>query len=478
MAITEGSDATTMGLINSRVDEAVDTCSENINSHINSHINYPLEKFRHSIPALNVSLKIDSGHKSDRCLSTSVFLNGPGGTQVPACVPAAMREYLLKTNSNVGAPFAESIQTECLVAEARSAMAAFFNAEYPEEIFFGQNMSSVTFLLSDLLSQTWQAGDQIILSELDHDSNIKPWVFAARKRGVEVKYWPVNLCTMSLDFEDLLPMITSKTKLISVTMASNLLGSMVDVSELKALLKKSYENLNIQIFIDATHASAHMPVDVRKIDCDFLACSAYKFSGPHLGVLYVKKNIQKDLKDFLYKNFNSVSNGSNSEFSLELNLETGTLNFEALAGLLAILKYKGSMFSTVEKALTTESLHRTMTAIFNYERDLIKLFLKGLSSQVLKNFTCLGWVDLNHPKTLCSRTPTFALMHKKFQSDQLARYFSSRGLLTASGQFHCSLLAKKLGLENSEGVWRIGFAYYTSKEEIEKLLNVMADISR
>ncbi len=424
-----------------------------------STLNLNISKIRLAIPALSQTYQNNP----------VVYLNGPGGTQVPSCVSEAMANYLLHSNSNIGAPFPASEKTVELMDQARSAMRLFLNAKSNKEISFGLNMTSLTFQFSRVLAQTWKKGDQIILTDLDHDSNISPWVLAAQERGVEVKYWPLDLKTMNLNLKDLEKLLNKNTRLVCFTMASNLLGSVPDLD----LIIKTIHQAGALVFLDATHACAHFSINVQQLNCDFLVCSAYKFSGPHLGVLYSKL----ELLDYLIpKIYHSPYHSQ---------WELGTQNFEALSGLLAILKYKSSMLGPESLSLNKENLENSMTAIFNYEKILIQQFLQGLknisnislyglSLDQLNQLNQLSEDYLDNKKPL--RTPTFALRINNKTPQETAEYFAQKGFFTAGGFFHCSRLIKTLGLENQGGIWRVGLAYYNTAQEVDALLNAISDL--
>jgi len=406
---------------------------------------FNISKIRSSIPALSQI------HQKNRV----IYFNGPGGTQVPACVPEAMANYLIHTNSNIGAPFPASQKTDELMDQARSAMKLFLNAKDNKEISFGLNMTSLTFNFSRILSKTWNPGDNIILTDLDHDSNVAPWVLAAQERGVEIRFWPLDKITMNLNPKDLENLLDKKTRLVSLTMASNLLGS---VPDLDLIIKKIHE-MGSLVFLDATHACAHFPIDTQKLNPDFLVCSAYKFSGPHLGVLYTKLDLIENLIPEIYHS------------PYHSQWELGTQNFEALAGLVAILNYKSGMLGA--EGLSRKNLENSMQAIANYERQLIQYFLKELS--FIPEIQLYGTHDFN-----AQRTPTFALRIKNKTPQETAEYFAKRGIFTASGYFHCSRLIQSLGqtfgFENQGGIWRVGLAYYNTQEEIDVLLNYLSDL--
>ena len=223
-----------------------------------------------------------------------IYLDGPGGTQVPEQVIDAIADYLRTSNSNVGGKFVTSAQTSELVLRTRIALAEFIHARKPQEIVFSQNMTSLTFSLSRSLARTWSRDSEIILTSLDHDANIAPWRLAATERGVTVKTWEVRKQTCSLDPEDLQPLLSKRTALIAVTLASNASGSHVDVRGVVELAK----SVQAKVFVDAVHFAPHGRINVQSLDCDFLACSAYKFFGPHIGVLWGREELLLHLESF------------------------------------------------------------------------------------------------------------------------------------------------------------------------------------
>ena len=262
----------------------------------------------------------------------AVFLDGPGGTQVPPRVMEAMTAYLSRDNANTGGPFITSQRTDEAVAAARAETAHFLNAARPEEIVFGQNMTSLSFSLSHALGRTWKAGDEVIVTSLDHDANVAPWILAARDAGATVRTWEFRREDCTLRLEDLDALLTERTRFVAFTHASNAVGTIPDVAGAIRLVRA--KSPGAMVFIDAVHYTPHNPVDVRALDCDFLGCSAYKFCGPHLGILYGKYEHLDRLEAYKVRPSYAKPPGK---------WETGTQSFESIAGLRAALAYLASV---------------------------------------------------------------------------------------------------------------------------------------
>lgn len=398
---------------------------------------YDIQKIRASIPALSQT-------HNDQPV---VYLNGPGGTQMPECVPNAMRDYMLNSNSNLGGPFAASIDTGELYDQAHKVAAAFVNAPDWREISFGANMTTLTFAFSRCLSKTWPTGANIVLTELEHDANVAPWLLAAQDHGLEVRYWPVNLDTYKLELEDLEKLIDDQTVFLATTMANNLIGSHVDVKGACAIAKAN----DMEVFVDATHACAHMPIDVQDIGCDYLACSAYKFSGPHVGILYGKLALREKLMPYKLPLAPDVC---------PYKWELGTQNFEGLAGLIAILEYKSKIAGN---EFSTANIHQAMRMIGEYELQLTEAFTEGLNAQ-----SHIDWFGIQDDVT--QRTATFGLRVKGEAPAETSKRLAQKGFYTSAGSFYCQGLLKRLGFLEDGGLCRVGFAYYNTLEEVERLL--------
>ena len=383
-----------------------------------------------------------------------IYLDGPGGTQVPEQVIDAIADYLRTSNSNVGGKFVTSARTSELVLRTRIALAEFIHARKPQEIVFGQNMTSLTFSLSRSLARTWSRDSEIILTSLDHDANIAPWRLAATERGVTVKTWEVRKQTCSLDPEDLQPLLSKRTALIAVTLASNASGSHVDVRGVVELAK----SVQAKVFVDAVHFAPHGRIDVQSLDCDFLACSAYKFFGPHIGVLWGREELLLHLESFKVRPAADQPPGK---------WETGTQSFENMAGILGALGYMRELANVANKT----SLADAMDLIRNYECSLSEHFLAGVA-----RIPRIGLYGISDPLRAMQRTPTFALRVEGIPPDLVAQKLSKIGIFVWDGDFYAVDLMKRLGLDKSGGVVRVGFVHYNTAEEADRVLEALEEM--
>jgi len=405
---------------------------------------FPIEWVRGQFPALRRSI----GNQP------VIHLDGPGGTQVPEQVITAIADYLRTSNSNLGGRFVTSAQTGELVLRTRIALAEFIHAREPQEIVFGQNMTSLTFALSRSLARTWPVDSEIIVTSLDHDANIAPWRLAAAERGVTVKTWEVRKQTCSLDLKDLQPLLNKRTALIAVTLASNASGSHVDVRGVAELAK----SVQAKVFVDAVHFAPHGRIDVQSLDCDFLVCSAYKFFGPHIGVLWGRKELLSHLESFKVRPAANQPPGK---------WETGTQSFENIAGTLGALGYMRDLAAAVNQT----SLADAMELIRNYEYTLSRHFLAGVAR--IPRITLYGIAD---PLKAMLRTPTFALRVEGVRPDLLAQNLGDNGIFVWSGDFYAVDLISRLGLDESGGVVRVGFVHYNTAREVDRVLDALEGV--
>jgi cysteine desulfurase family protein (TIGR01976 family) len=385
----------------------------------------------------------------------AIFLDGPGGTQVPESVIQAVGNYYRNANSNLGGSFATSRATGEIVDAARSGLAEFFNAPHAEEIVFGPNMTSLTFALSRVLAKSWARGSEIIVTSLDHDANISPWRLAAADRNVTVKTWDFRTETVSLCIEDLKALVTQRTALIAFTLASNAVGTLVDVRPVVELAKE----VGAKVFVDAVHFAPHCKIDVQSLGCDFLACSAYKFFGPHIGILWAHRDWLAETETYKVRPASNQPPGK---------WETGTQSFESIAGTLAALEY---LTNLAEQATGTASLRNAMGAIRSYEIALSKRFLSGLAKN--SRVTLYGIAD---PVDAEKRTPTFAIRLDGIDPEAAARKLGDQGIYVWNGDFYASALIERLGLADRGGVIRIGFVHYNSEAEIDRTLAALESL--
>lgn len=404
------------------------------------------------------SLKLEVNNR------TAVFFDGPGGTQTPQRVIDAMSQYLGQDNSNLAGAFLTSQRTGQVVAEVRQAMTDFFHANRPEEIVFGQNMTSLTFSMSRAISQTWNPGDEIVVTWLDHDANITPWVLAARDRGVKVRWLDFQPEDCTLDINRLSELLNEKTRLVAVTYASNAVGSIVDVARVADLAHQ----VGALVYVDAVHYTPHNPVDVQAVDCDFLVASAYKFFGPHTGVLYGKYELLDSLEAYKVRPAPDRPPGK---------WETGTQSFESLAGVAAAIDYLESIGREYGLAKEGDAdryhgrplrLKRAMNAIKAYEESLSLHFLQQAVD--VPGLQVHGLTDIER---LPERAPTFAVSLDGQKPRKVARYLGQRGIFVWDGHYYAVAVMDKLGKLNSGGLVRIGFTHYNTVDEIQRLITAL-----
>lgn len=387
---------------------------------------------------------------------TAVFLDGPGGTQSPQSVIDAMGGYLAYGSSNLGGPFRTSQHADQIVQAAREAMADLLNARRPEEISFGQNMTSLTFSFSRALARTWQAGDEIIVTRLDHDANISPWLMAAEDRGVTVRWLDFDPTDCTLNLADLSNLLNEKTRLLAITAASNAVGSITDLKTAVALAHKA----GALAYVDAVHYTPHGLVDVQAIDCDFLVCSVYKFFGPHTGVLYGKFDHMESLTAYKVRPASSHAPGK---------WETGTQSFESLSGVTAAVDYLAAIG---EGETRREQLQQAMALTKSYEMMLSQQFLAGATA--VPGLKVYGITDIER---LAERTPTFAVSLAGYTPAQVAAYLGEQGIFVWDGHYYAIAVMERLGLLDKGGLVRIGFAHYNTTAEVDRVLAALTNLA-
>jgi len=389
----------------------------------------------------------------------AVFFDAPGGTQVPQRVIDAIANYLASSNANTGGAFVTSRSTDQVIADARAAMADFFNCS-PEEVVFGANMTTLTFALSRAIGRELKAGDELLVTCLDHDANVSPWV-CLEERGVKVRTADVHPTDCTLDMFDLSAKIRRNTRLVAVGWAANAVGTINDVSEVVRLAHEA----GAMAFIDAVHYAPHGPIDVRALDCDFLVCSSYKFFGPHLGILYGKREQLQRLRPYKLR--------ACSE-QLPDRWETGTQNHEGLAGLIAAIDYIADAGRHHDPSASTrrEAIRAAYDVFRQHERELLELLISGLLA--IPGLTFYGIKD---PAKLNQRTPTVAIRMANRSPRDLAVYLGEQGIFTWDGNYYAIDLAERLGVQQSGGMLRIGLAHYNTAEEVERLLEALRKLA-
>jgi len=388
----------------------------------------------------------------------AVFLDGPGGTQVPQPVIDAISGYLRRNNANTAGAYATSRNTDAMIAEARRAMADFFNCD-PDEVVFGPNMTTLTYAISRSIGRELHPGDEILLTHLDHDANISPWR-ALEEHGVTIRLAEINEEDCTLDMHDLTAKITERTKLVAVGYASNAVGTINHAEEVIRLAHKA----GALAYIDAVHYAPHGPIDVRALDCDFLVCSTYKFFGPHMGVLYGKREHLKRLVPYKVRaNTNAIPN----------RWEWGTLNHECIAGITACVDYLADLGRRADPSASTRrsALLAAYKAIQQHERELMERLISGLLA-----VPGLKLYGIHNPQRFNQRCPTVAVRIAGWTPLQLATKLGERGFFTWDGNYYALNLTERLNVEKDGGFLRIGLAHYNTTEEVERFLAALREI--
>ena len=389
----------------------------------------------------------------------AVFFDGPGGTQVPQRVIDAMRDYLVRSNANTHGAFATSRRSDEIIATAHAAVADLLGCD-ADEVIFGPNMTTLTFALSRALGRELRAGDEVVVTRLDHDANVAPWV-ALAERGAVIRTVDIHVEDCTLDMADLRRQINERTRLVAVGYASNAVGSINDVAEIIRLA----HGVGALAFIDAVHYAPHASIDVRALDCDFLACSPYKFFGPHTGVLCGKREHLARLRPYKVRPALEELPG---------RWETGTQNHEGLAGVRAAVDYLAELGRLYSPAATTRraALVAAYAAIRRYERGLIQPLIAGLLE--IPGLTFYGIRD---PARFDWRTPTVAIRLAGHTPRELADFLGTRGIFTWDGNYYALNLTERLGVESSGGMLRIGLVHYNTAEEVEWLLGALRELT-
>jgi len=387
----------------------------------------------------------------------AIFLDGPGGTQVPQRVIDAISGYLASNNANTGGAYLTSRNTESMIAGARSAMADFLGCD-SDEIVFGPNMTTLTFAMSRALGRELKAGDEVVLTHMDHDANVSCWR-TLEERGVAIRMAEIHEQDCTLDLEDLARKITNKTKVVAVGYASNGVGTINDVKRVVQMAHRQ----GALAYIDAVHYAPHGSIDVRALDCDFLVCSTYKFFGPHMAVLYGKREHLKRLQPYkLRANTNAIPNC----------WEWGTLNHECIAGIAACVEYFAALGRQANPSAggRRHAILAAFEGIQKHERELLTTLVRGLLP--IRGLKLYGIAD---PKRFPERCPTVAVRIEGHTPLHLATELGKRGIFTWDGNYYALNLTERLDVEKDGGFLRIGLAHYNTMEEVERLLTALRE---
>jgi cysteine desulfurase family protein (TIGR01976 family) len=388
----------------------------------------------------------------------AVFFDGPAGSQVPQAVADAIAEYLLRDNANHGGAFATSRATDAIVHDARAAFADFVGGDDPEEIVFGANMTTLTFHLARQLARTWRPGEEVVVTDSDHDANVMPWVLAARDAGCSVQRIAVRPDT-TLDVDDAARKITARTRLVAVGAASNLSGTIQPVRRIAELAQAR----GALTFVDAVHSAPHVRLDVARAGCDFLACSAYKFFGPHVGVLWGRRAL---LEEIAADKVRPAPDRGAEKW------QTGTANFEGIAGALAAVRYLERLGRDADgSGSRRQALDAAFAAIERHERALCERLLQGLAALPVRV------IGLAEPARVRERCPTvsFVPTSPATTPQMLATALGERGVHCWAGNSYAVALSQALGLE-PHGVLRLGLLHYNTAAEVDVVLGALREL--
>jgi cysteine desulfurase family protein (TIGR01976 family) len=379
------------------------------------------------------------------------YFDGPGGTQVPRAVVEAMSDYLYNHNANAHWAFPTSNETDALVAESRQTLADFLNAS-PDEIVFGQNMTSLTLHLARALGRNFKTGDEIIVTELDHHANVDTWRTLETERGATIRVLPMNVENGQIEIEQLANLLNDKTKLVAIGAASNALGTINDIERVAQMARAA----GALSFVDAVHYAPHLLVDVKRIGCDFLACSAYKFYGPHIGILYGRRELLETIE---FPKLKPAPNRAPER------AETGTQSFESIVGAAAAANFLAALG---EGDSRREKLASAFDKLQHHDKSLTAALWQGLSN--------IEGVKVYGPAHDAMRTSLVSFTVKNYPSREISRELSEKAVFASHGNFYAATVVEKLGLAE-QGLVRAGCACYTTLGEVERLVAAVSAIA-
>lgn len=406
---------------------------------------FPIADIRAQFPALSTKDR-------DR---PRIYFDAPGGTQVCSAAIDRMCGHLRRGTANDGGAFQSSKDTQELIDAAHAAMADFLGG-HPDEIAFGANMTSLTLSVSRALAQEWDAGDELVVTRLDHDANIAPWLLVARDRGMTVRWLDFDPGTGRLELGALPHLLGPRTRLVAVGGASNALGTLNDVAEVCRIVRLHSKAL---VFVDAVQSVPHVVTDVQALGCDMLVCSPYKFFGPHQGVLWAQRALMERLDAYKVRPASNVPPAA--------KLETGTQSFEAQAGVLGTIEYLEWLSGRLGKSdgSRRDRLSHALEACQRYERTLGESLLSGLSS--IKNLKLWG------PPSMEGRVPTFSFTLPNYAPREVATFLADKGICAWSGSFYAIEIVDRLGLSGTGGLVRVGLCHYHTHAEVDHLITAL-----
>jgi cysteine desulfurase family protein (TIGR01976 family) len=420
-------------------------------------MSFDLDTIRAQFPALSI---IDDE-------APRVYFDNPGGTQVSQRVIDSMNDCLIRTNANEHGYFRTSQKVDALIKGAHEAVADLLNASSSDEIVFGQNMTTLTLHVSRSIGRCLKPGDEIILSRMDHDANVSPWLLLARDLGLEIRWMPFNTETFEFDLDQLDAVLTDRTKLVCVGGASNLTGT---INDIKTICAKA-RDAGAWTYIDAVQMVPHVSTDVQTIGCDFLVCSAYKFFGPHIGALWGRRDLLEILEAYKVRP---------APEEVPACFETGTQNHEGMAGTTAAVDYFAWIGETMagqyhdkygQFAGRRKYVHAAMDCLFAYEQGVTRHLVEGL--QALPGVRIQG---ITAPDAMNRRVPTVSFTVDGVHPDAIAEQLAAHNMFVWSGHYYAVEVAKSLGLYDAGGTVRIGPVHYNSIAEIDQVLNALDDM--
>ncbi len=389
----------------------------------------------------------------------AAFLDGPAGTQVPRQVIDAIQNYFLTANANTCGAFETSRRNDSIIDSARAAMADFFHCD-KDEVIFGQNMTTIAFALARAIARELNPGDEIVVTTLDHDANVAPWR-ALEEKGVVIRQADIHESDCTLNLDDLKKKITAKTKLVAVGYASNAVGTINPVAEITKLAHAA----GALMFIDAVHYAPHGPIDVRALDCDFLACSPYKFFGPHMGTLYGKREHLLRFRPYKVRP---------APDTLPDRWETGTQVQELIAGIAAAVDYLAELGRRCDS--TAKDRRSALLAAYRstrqHEMALLAQLIPGLLA--IPGLKFFGITDPNQFEHRCS---TVSIRLADHTPTETAKFLGDRGIFTWDGNYYALNLAERLGVQSTGGFLRIGLVHYNTPDEVDRLLAALREFA-
>ncbi len=406
-----------------------------------------IDTIRNQFPALALE---DAGRRR-------IYLDNPAGTQVPQTVIDAMADCLVNANANLGGPFCSSVAADAIAGGAHVAMADLLNARSSREIVFGANMTTLTFQFSRVLGRRFEAGDEIIVSELDHDANVSPWYLLARDLGLTVRKIRLDPETFRLDYDHYESLLGDRTRLVCVGHASNLLGTINDIPRIATAAHAR----GALVFADAVHSAPHVPIDVQTLGCDLLVCSPYKFFGPHQGVLWGRESLLDSLEPYKLRP---------APDSLPGRYETGTQSHEGMAGVTAAVDYLAAL--APENGSRRERLRTAMELIHQYETELCGALIERL--QAVDGLTIHG---ITAAGELSQRTPTVSFTLAGHHPEAIAEHLAGHNIFAWSGHSYAVEPCSALGLLEGGGVLRVGLVHYNVEDDIEALAAALEELA-